>query len=546
MRLLLFQTFLIIIVFFSTGCSQKNASSRSAGKVQQGSKNFVDLGSDNGGDSESLEEGNEVQSTDSLLNDESLEGMGLAELKSNYRSRQKDLEASEFDLALNNEVGEALCLRFQKLKEECVVAEQLIQSESGFGCSEETRGAPSSDVFSVKLIDAQGSPLSSVDGQFILVVNTNYYSSPFGVSSNQLEFQYRGSGEVDAPQIKEIYEIQLRRADEDNAAIFDGAGKEMPNKEEIGLQLSYGDVLLTEGRLLDVDNTGFKGYRYRADLAKILSLASSNECKVRQAEIDGIKDQARGALEAQQYYNQKNALSSVSSVSSMSEEELKQGIIGLQDKILDLEPTLESSRDKLFLLTNELKAVQSLGCHANEPILNVSIELLGESKDPKLLGDNFDSCPILQPVGPGSILNVEMGPSLTFSIDQLKSPLGAGAWTGSVSEQALVGDVQYFRISKQGITIEDSGPNCESAFLGFGGQCPRTCIETEIYEVTGARVSVETPSVSGFVIYENSSIDKVFASKQFSSSAVIDWEDSLTEGEPWLNFMYDTNCEESR
>lgn len=541
------QVFLVNFVLLSVACSPRSGGRKSSGTVNRSSSNFSNLL--NNASENKNSNGEDAEFTDSILDEDSLEAMDIDEIRANYRSRQNELDASKFDFAINDQIGNALCLRLEQLKKECTVADQLIpsQSRSSLRCTQEQEELGRDDgvgskVFSVNITNAEGVPFSSVDGEFILVVNTNYYSSPFGASKEPLEFTYKGGGNVEPPQIKEIFEIELRRADEDTNAIFNGGGRKMPSKDDFYIKLSYGDIVLTDGRLLDVNNTALKGYRYRADLAFIFGFASSNRCRVKQEEIDEIKKQIRESLNSQAEYKQKST-NLEASLSSMLEDELKQGVIQLQDEILAIEEALEASLDRIFKLTNELKAVQSIGCHSEEPIIQITIELLGKENDPKLLGDVWDKCPVIEPSGPGNIFDIKMGSSLVFPIDQEQYGIGGGPWTQAPSDQVLVSDVQYFKISKQGITIEDSGRVCLPGVGGIGESCGQTCTESHIYALTGARVRIETPSGS-FLIYENLSVNKVFASREYSPTAIVTWDDgSLRAREPWLNLMYDTNCE---
>jgi hypothetical protein len=540
--------FALLLSMVFLGCMQKEAAPTKKNKAISASQ----LAS---GDSSDTETGSSITAnlvspaSDIVLDADFLNKMPTTQLKTFYTSRTGQVFQDKQDFSINDQIANALCERIKELRKSCVVSHHLtpavndtLHCGSSEGTSTLVVDSFQSPSFSVVLTDTSGNPLSAVDGTYVLVANTNYRSDPFGAGASKVRFVYQGAGNIDSPQLKQIYNLEIRRADEDANAVVNGKGKPMPGRDSFFVQLSYNNFKLTDGSLMDVSNATFVGYRYMIALDKIVSESRSARCQVTQAEIDSIKNQIRTSIQSQDQEKQKASV--FRGDPSVSKEEMISATLAAQDQITQLRPMLDDSSNRLLKLTAELNADQLIGCHVNEPIVQFTIDIQGKRNDPKELGDKYDRCPKIAPTGPGSILNLEMGSSISISIDQNKYGLGGSPWAGKPSDQALVGDIQYLRISKMGITIVDIGPVCKSGILGFGSSCAQVCHEEDTFSVTGIKISVDTPSVSGVTIFENKSLNVTFGSTLYAPDAVTVWNADNFRSDPnWTKFMYDTNCD---
>lgn len=485
--------------------------------------------------------------SDVILDADFLNKMTLNQVTSYYKARIAQLKADKQDYSINDQIGNALCTELKNLRSQCRISNQIIPEVSDtLKCGIETAStSDSASPMSVVLVNSSGSPLATTDGQFVLVANTNYKSDPFGAGETKIRFTYQGGGKVSSPQIRQIYTLELRRADEDVTAIVAGKGKAMPARESFFVQFKYGGAVYADGALLDAKNPVYVGYRYLVPLDMIFTESKTARCRIEQTQLDSIKNQIRSGTISADDLATKREIFAEKFGQPLTKDQMIKAILVAQDQLATLAPVLEDSRNRILRLTGELKTDQLIGCHADEPIKMLSIDLQGKRNDPKEFPDKYlDRCPRLKPTGPSSIISIDMGDSVTVSLDQNKYSIGGSPWVGKVGDMALVGDIEYLRIAKMGIGVEDQGPVCKSEFLAIGSTCAHVCHEIDTFSITGVKVMVDTPSVSGVTIYENKNMNLTFGSTFYAKEAVVAWvADNFRSDQNWIKFMYDTNCD---
>lgn len=539
---------ILVTLFLACSPTQQSgtASRKSASSSANNKTNITDT-SDS--DTSSTTRSN-IPGSDVILDQDFLSKMTLAQVQGYYKARLEQLKNDKQDYSINDQIGNALCLRFQDLQKNCTSANTLTPIVSStLNCGD---GVAFTDFktspFSVLLTNSNGQALSSIDGKFILVANGNYKSDPFTVGPTSIKFTYQGASKSEMPiKLQQIYKLEIRRADEKAEDILNGTAKKMPPIESFFVQLSYKSVKLTDGALMDYEDPNFKNYRYRINLSLIFADAKSANCTVTPGEIDSIKTQIRNSIIDQDAQMSKKSIFEQSTTALPTKDKMIAQILDAQDKISALMPMLEDSRNRLLKLTNELRTDVTIGCHADEPILSMTIDIQGKRNDPKLLSDKYVSCPKVKPTGPGSVFSIQMGSSVSVSIDQTKYAIGGSPWQGAVADQVLVGDMEYLQIKKLGITIEDKGPVCKSGFLGASSSCAEVCMEDDIFSITSIKIAVDTPSQKAFTVYENKNLNLTFASTLYSTDSIVTWTaENFRSNQNWLNFMYDTNCDTTK
>lgn len=539
----------ISTLLLSCSCLPKSStiSSRSGSQqadLQSGTDHNVDSG----------DVANESRQSSSILFDQKyLEELPLQQIKSYYKTRTTQLEMSKKEYAIDHQIGNELCVRLQNLRASCVVSNHLTPYvKDTLKCAQAAPNIMDTEAshFSVLLTDTSGNPLKAIDGQFVLVANTNYISDPFSVSADQKPKIIKFNAQMgsisggDSPEIEQVNSLELRRANEISADILNGKGVKLPSRTSFFVQLFYNSVKLTDGLLIDVANASFVGYRYKVSLEEIFNMSRSSKCTIQKAEIDNIKNQVRAGVENKTNDSQASSVFSKKNVIYPSKEKMIEAILAAQDSLAELTPMLNSAQNRILALTGELVSGQTIGCHASEPIKSISINIQGVRNNPKPLG-KFGRCPTLLPNGPGSVIAVRLGEGITINIDQNKYGMGGTAWVGQVPNQSLVGGIEYLQLSKLGITIDNLGEHCVPSPMGLGKpDCSYVCQEDDTFSITGVKISVDTPSVSSFTIYDNQNINIVMGSSLYSSSAIVTWNENAFRSNPnWVNFMYDTNCD---
>ncbi len=551
----------VYIFIFSSGCSPTSMSSSRTAAVKSGSIQSSNPNSNpsNGGNSNaSLSSSSSssgassntsssastiVTSSGFVANLSTFQAMTSSQVAAYYNARIAELKSDQENYAIDSQIATALCMRINQLRTQCPVSNPIIPtSASNLNCGAGTLSTNNQGQFSVLLTDTTGNALKSVDGQFVLVANTNYVSTPFGAGPTNISFIFQAGGSnVISPSISQISQIEIRRADENVSAILSGKGKAMPDKNTFFVQLYYNGIKLTDGLTTSDSNPTYKNFRYNVSLSTIFSLASSRNCIVSAAEMNEIKKQITTSIQTQ---NEQNAANLPKPV--LSKDQMINAILDAESKISTVAPLLNNVQNQVLLLTSEIQTDRTIGCHANEPILQISIDIQGQKNEPKLLAENWDKCPVIPPTGPGNILGVDMGSSIALQIDQNTYSIGGPPWVSPVSN-ALVGDIQYLRLKKLAVEIQDQGPVCKVGFLGASSACAEVCAEINTFSITGIKISVDTPSATGVTIYQNSNINTILGSTLYSKSALMSWTADNFRGDPnWIKFMYDTNCQKMK
>ncbi len=558
----------IIIYFCLSSCSpttntaaRKTSSGVVAGAVT-GTSVGVSAGSEtasSGSEGQSSSSNGQNSSSNSTIvssPDSSLNAMSQGDLVTYYNSRKSDLTNHQNNVKADNQIVSALCSRLSSLRAQCAVANPLLPG-TNLICKSTNIG----DGFSVQLTDTSGNPLKKVDGQYAIVINGNYISTPFGAGNTHINFSFHGgvSG-IQSPTIGQVTLIEIKRADENMSAI--ASGKAQPIINNFYVQLFFNGVKIADGPLLQDSNTSFKNYRYMLSLDTILAMQRSSMCTVQAREIDNIKTQITSKIASQSVQSEAASVFSPVSTSTpkqlqMTKSQLISEILALEHQISTLLPRLDTLQNEVMNLTNELQTTSVIGCHASEPIVQLSVTIVGKKNDPKAVSDVNKMCPsmmpgpsgsnVLMPLGSGNIISVDMGSSVTVNLDQNTAPIGGPPWVGQVSEQAVVGNIQYLSLKKLGVTIDDLGPRCTSGFLGANSSCTRICQEIDTYTITGIKIAIDTPSVTGFTIYDASNLNIILGSTLYSSNAVLSWQASNLRSDPnWNKLMYDTNCQTTK
>jgi len=480
-----------------------------------------------------------TQTSGPLVEKSALDKMTDAQLLEAYTQRLGQLLGDQHQIKVTEQIGGLLCARLQDLQASCLTSNLLIPGgdndlDCGVGAAAEAKS-----LFTVALTDTSGKALTSVDGKFVLVANSNFASEPFGAGTTPIKFTSKAGSlyQVQAPQISRITKLEIKRDDEVQADILAGKGKLLfgASKTPFFVQLMYKGTKLTDGMLLDYPDAAYKGYRNLINLQNMATLASSGNCSVPQAEVDSIKKQVSSGIPKV----------TVPDGSKLSRAQKITKITDAQTLIAGLTTQIQHANDRIMHLTSALSSNTIFGCHAGEPILSMSITIRGKKLDPKPLG-NYDICPVIPPTGPGSILSVQMGSSVNISIDSEKTAIGSTpTWTGTAGEDVLVADLEYLRISKLGIDIKRGGRECKSMVLGISSSCADQCIEQNMFGITGISISIDTPSVSARPIYDQN-FNVTLGSRESAPDYVLNWTDNAFRTNPtWVKFIGTTDCDKS-
>ncbi len=497
-----------------------------------------------------------------------LEAMSPADLQKTYTSLTTQAQSDIEQYSIDDQISTLLCQRLQTLRSDCASSNTLIPSaDPTLNCAGTSTGSltaiTTASPILVTLVDGSDSllPSSSANGQYILVANGNYISSPFGAGANvpiTFTSNLGANATVEPPELKQVYRLELRRATEPSSppngggatgtgtATTSSTTTELPiPSSNFGVLLKYQGTVLISGSMITYDDPSWVGYRYLLNVGGIQANASSSSCVVSAAEISNIKTQVNDSVTSQTAFAAKQALFAAQS-SPLTGDQMIAAILKAQSQISQFSTAMDSTENTLLMLNNELAPTDLIGCHADEPITTLYISLTGNVAPPKSIG-NWNQCPT-PTLGPSPDLRFEMGSSVVVNIDESTSsnigPQGGTPWQGTLEDQALVGDIEYLRISKLGITYDDGGPECTSGLLGINGKCLEICTEINVYNVTGVTVAIDTPSVAHRTIYDNQNLNLVFGSSLYSPAAVTRWtEENFRANDDWVVFMQDTDCD---
>ncbi len=536
------QSFLVGFLIAFTNCTQPTTKSNLNKTNTSGS-------SANGSNSTT---GTRV--TDVVVDQQQLSSLSLADLQTKYKNYFTRNQNDQDDLEINTNIGDSFCQRLSNVRSTCASANHIVPGGSALNCGLiQKLDDPNSVPFSVLLTDHNGATLTNIpDKQFILIVNKTYKSDPFPVGSAKTPIKFvstAGSGLARlAPEVREIYSMEVRRVDEKTDDISKArnpgdpapAGM-LPDASNFYVVLSYKNTKLTDGQTIESDNKSFVGYRYLVNLSGIMEDANSSNCNVGQPEIDFIRDSVRNNVKAQQTVRNRNK----TPTPNLSKDQIIGKILELQASIEQRSTPLEDSRNRLLKLTNEIKPPVLLGCHAQEPITSMTISVTGKVEDPKDIG-TWNNIPVPGLKGSPSMISFELGSAIRISLDQSTQGVLGGSWTGKVPD-AFVSDIEYLKISKEGIQY-DGQRMCEGGILGVGTRCFYQCQEKNVFTVTGITISIDTPSSAAKLIYSNSTINGttgiILGSQNYAQEAIMSWSaGNFRANSNWIKFMQDTNCD---
>jgi len=509
-------------------------------------------GTDLGGSGSPTDTSSEVSGSAEGLDANALNNMSLDDLQSYYTSRTAEVVSDQAQIGIDATITNSLCARLQKLRNDCVTANTLVALPGGVdpSCASITQASTTpSPSFTVTLTDASGNPFKA-DGQYILVANNIYQSTPFGTGPTNITFTYKGGGNVGYDEIMQVNNFDIRRAADTVGSnyISGGSAVAMPAITSLQVQLKYNGQPLASGPLIAETNASFVKYRFLLSLSTVSSNATSSLCTVQQAEIDNIKLAATNAQQAKSNQTAvNNIFSKTANTTLPSKDQMISAILAAQTQISSVQPTLDANMTQITAITTKLQTNQAISCHSSETIVQLSIAISGKLNDPKQLTPTATgTCPVIPGVGgQGSILSLDMGPNVTVNIDTSKQGIGGAAIVVPVTDQALVGNIEYVRLGKLGVTIDDLGPKCVSGPLGVNSSCVRQCQEGDTFTITGVKILLDTPSITGFTIYDNQTLNLVLGSILYSSSAVMSWNDPgfrSASNPHWNALMLDNQC----
>lgn len=495
-----------------------------------------------------------------LLTQEMLSKMSLDQVRAYYDSNMSLLDKQKQKLSINGQIATGLCLRLQQLNRECSAASPLVpDGGSGLICVENEKPpiVSTESPFKAAIVDTSGHLMSttSFPGRFILVANGLYESTPFGAGpATGITFSFKGSGNQPSPLLMQITTLELRSADDTVAGTYSTKilAKTVPTLPPLSsfyAQFFNGNNKLVDGPLLQPTNAAYENYRYRANLATLTAAGESKYCKVTAAEINDIKSKiAESIITADTEMADVNKAAAAISLKDATKEDYIAGILDAQNRLATALPLIQNEENRILNFTGEIQVYQTVGCHASEPIQYLTIEVFGKKNDPKLLTDNWDTCPVMTPQGPSSTLQFSMGPSVKVDIDTSKvGVVGGSPWKGAITDQALVASIRYLKIAKLGVGIVDSGQVCKVQFGGLSRSCARTCEELDTFSITGVKIKVDTPSRTGATIYDNESLNVTLGSPLYSPNATISWATADLRADPnFVKFMSETDCDATR
>ncbi len=464
-----------------------------------------------------------------------LSDQSLSDLRKTYDEHVSLAKNAEQELTINRQISDANCMRIAQLRTECSSSTRLIpDAVAPLGCAQESGVGDTTSSLSATIagLSAQEDPTA----QYILVANKTYTSDPFKVGSDVvLRFKSTGTSDAQlAPQLKQISRIEIRRANEDTTNIAGGAGK-AASKLSSGMTLllkAKGEVMAS-GLLVDYDDPKFKDFRKLLALTTIQNNAMSPSCRVEQAELDNIASQIRDA----------QPKITASNSSALSQKQLQDGIKQADAQLAKDTPLLEELQNTLLIQKNELRGNMGMGCHMNETVSEIIFEVSGKKEDEKSIG-NFSKVPVPVLNGSASTLSFAMGSSIIANIDQDKyGVVGGSPYVYKVSDQVVVGDIQYLRVSKLGFGYTGR-ESCTSGFLGATQNCDYQVFEQNIFTINGLKISIKTSGGSTTTIYDNHNLNFTLGSTRYSKMALSSWtESNFTTNDNWIRFIQDTNCD---
>jgi len=499
-----------------------------------------------------------------VLTRDQLSQMSLTQVQAFYASNIQALNDQKTQYSIDDQIATALCLRMQQLNSQCTGSNPVVpDGGSGLICdpSQTDQATSLASPFKVVLTDTSGTMLTPANfpGQYILVANTLYESTPFGAGATTISFSYKGSGNAPSPLLMQLTSLEIRNAKDTvtgtySSDILNGKGTPLPAISSFYVQLNYNNKKLTDGSLIPNSNSSYTNYRYVVSLKTIFDEASSVDCKVTQAEVNDIKTQITSSIQSAASESS-SANGPTTAPVNATKDQLIAGILDAQSRMATAAPLIQNDENRILNFTGELQVYQTVGCHASEPLKQLTIQVFGKKNDPKLLTDNYaisetstDSCPVVNPQGSSSTLEFSMGPSVVVDIDTSKIGVVGGSWTGPIQDQSLVGGMHYLRISKLGVGIAEAGKVCKVGFLGVSQTCGMTCNETDTFSITGVKIQVQTPSTqSPTTVYDNESLNITLASVLYAPNAVISWTAADFHSDPnWIAFMSATNCDSTK
>lgn len=557
-----FQTAITLLALLALSCRpEPEGGHRARSNISSSLSGETDIGS--GGENEAARDYMD------------LESLSLSELQDMYRDRAKQDEADEQDLAVIDQMNIGLCAQLERLRSRCNVASRILPDGYARLKCGSTGGA---DVSSESMPKFTASVESSDPGPFILVLNGRFKSSAFPGGGEETVVTFSGGSMSDAklaPQFKQIYRAEIRRAKEDPEKMAQQRKKadeggsnpssadesktkkpaakssddplKLPKLDEFSFTFKVNDEEVFSGLPLTYDDSSYQGYRYLLNLYLIEKKFNSSECRLSHAHINSIKDSIREAVEEtfRKEDYKKTRGSNVMIPDINSKPDLMGAIDKLKSSIEKRSLVLEDERNRLLRITTELSPDEKIGCHAMEEIKTINIEVAGamfDDKDSPLVmtraRTRFENKGLA-----ASLIRFRLGSNVVISIDQSQTQLIGSHYETSLSEETLVGAIEYLQIEKLGTQFSNS-PVQTSGILGFGGKDYFDIREEWIYSITGVRIFVNT-----YKVYDNQNLNLTFSSANYTPGGkpgIMKWTAKSFRANPdWVKLMQRTDCEQT-
>lgn len=460
-----------------------------------------------------------------------LQGMNLINLSFEYQNRQAQDDTDQSTLDQWNQLNSKLCERLSKMRNDCGVSLPLMTGSmlGKLGCSVSGNNVTGISILEDKAAHFQARVKGTTPSdKFVFEANGAFVSDTFSADGawHELTFRRRAGKRlslVPIPQIRQISGLMIRypRSDDyatsappqapapvstesdtdsgtdtgSNAAVATKptvAYVSMPDINSLQVEIQVEGQIVPVPGLYPVDGE-LAGKQYKVDMT-----FNNPSCLMTEADINLIRQQVNSnqsdaaSTKLRQNYA-KSLQQTTGTITVPTPQQEKQQKDELIQKIMELRANIAARTKKMLTaqnqnssITGQLRSDNMIGCYASQPITTLDVTFDGTPIDYKFIG-TFDY--LFTDLGSGSdkVLTFEFGPNISMQIDGF-----LGRAHADLNQTAVIGALEYLRISRGGVTFENYQRDTGTVFSSHKVYDVK---ERNLYKFTSIKVSVNNQPI---------------------------------------------------